>query len=818
MHADLDAVLARLSLADQVALLAGSGPWHTTPVPQAGIPRLKVTDGPNGARGDGRSGATATCFPVGTALASSWDPDLLAQVGAALGHEAMSKGARVLLGPTVNLHRHPLAGRNFECYSEDPHLTAELAVAFITGLQAEGVGASLKHFVANDSEFERHTISSDVDERTLRELYLVPFERAVAEAEPWTIMAAYNRINGTYACSHHELITEILRGEWGFDGVVVSDWGAALETVANANAGLDLEMPGPARTFGAQLLAAVGAGEVSEATVAAAARRVLRLLDRADLLDGADHDEPAEASTERDEDRELARLAAVRGTVLLRNEGALLPLDPATTPTIALIGPNAETAQIQGGGSSGVKPHRVVGPLEGLRARFTASEITHEVGCLNHKLIPAPDPAWFRPADPAADPDRAHGVTLDYVDGLDPDGEVVHTRTVRRVTTMWMGRFHPDIDPERFACRWRATWTPTETGTHTIGVTSAGRSRVRLDGELLIDLWDERPPGDTFFGRGSAEVRAEVTVEAGTEHDLVVEYARDDVPMLGGITFGILPPVPDDLMERAEAAAAAADVAVVVVGLTGEWETEGNDRADLELPGRQAELVRRVAAANPRTVVVLNSGSPVALDWIDEVPAVLQAWYGGQEMGHALAAVLAGDEEPGGRLTSTWWRRVDDAPSHAWYPGTDGHVRYGEGVLMGYRGADAAGTTPRFEFGFGLGYTTIEVGPARVESDGDDVAVHVTATNTGDRPGATVVQVYVGALDPPVVRPPRELRAFRRVELDPGESADIVLPLGARAFARWDTERHDWVVDPGRYEIAVGRSSRDLGATVVVER
>lgn len=815
MHADLDAVLARLSLAERVALLAGSGPWHTTPIPRAGIPRLKVTDGPNGARGEGR-GATATCFPVGTALASSWDPDLLARVGAALAHEARSKGAHVLLGPTVNLHRHPLAGRNFECYSEDPHLSAELAVAYVTGLQAEGVGCSVKHFVANDSEHERHTISSDVDERALRELYLLPFERVVTEAGAWTVMAAYNRINGTYACSHHELLTEVLKGEWGFDGVVVSDWGAALETVPNALGGLDLEMPGPPRTFGDQLLAAVEDGRVPEQVVDDAARRMLRLLDRAGLLDGAVHDEPPERSIERPEDRELARLASVRGTVLLRNEGGLLPLDPATTGRLALIGPNAEVAQIQGGGSSGVRPHRTVGPLEGLRARFADTEVAHEVGCLNHKLIPAPDPSWLRPA--VADPDRPHGLTLEYFAGTELEGDPVHRRTVRGASAVWAGPFHPDLDPERFSCRYRGTFVPAVSGTHTIGVTSAGASRVLLDGDVVVDLWDDRPPGDTFFGRGSAEVRVEVDVEAGTEHDLVVEFARDGIPMLAGLSFGILPPIPDDLMERAVATAAAADVAVVVVGLTSEWETEGNDRADLELPGRQAELVERVAAANPRTVVVLNTGTPTATAWADRVPAILQVWYGGQELGHALAAVLAGDEEPGGRLPTTWWHRVEDAPSHATYPGADGHLPYAEGVLMGYRGADAAGTEPRYPFGHGLGYATIRLDPPTVEADGDDLVVTVRASNTGDRRGATVAQVYVGAVDPPVVRPPRELRAFRRVELDPGEMAEVRLPLDRRAFARWSPEDHDWVVDPGRYAVSVGTSSRQLAGTVEVER
>jgi beta-glucosidase len=361
----IEELLSAMTLEEKVSMVAGSGMWHSTPVERLGIPALKMTDGPNGARGDNVSGATSACFPVGSALASTWNVDLIEEVGKALGQEAKTKGAQVLLGPTINIHRTPLGGRNFECYSEDPYLTSRLAVHFTQGVQSEKVSACLKHFVCNDSEFERHTISSEVEERPLREIYLAPFEAGVKEAGALSVMSSYNKVNGTYAASHKDLLTGVLKDEWGFEGFVVSDWGGSLETIGNANGGLDMEMPGPARIMGKKLVAAIKAGEVDEATIDDKVRRILRVLIWSGKMDAPE--EPAEESVDRSEHRSLARQAASEAMVLLKNED-VLPLVASKIKKLAVIGPNAKKGQIQGGGSSGVTPHYQSHPLDALQS------------------------------------------------------------------------------------------------------------------------------------------------------------------------------------------------------------------------------------------------------------------------------------------------------------------------------------------------------------------------------------------------------------------------------------------------------------------
>jgi beta-glucosidase len=803
----IEALLAQMTLEEKVGMLAGSGQWHTTGVARLGIPPIKVTDGPNGARGDSRSGATAACFPVGSALAASWNTELIEQVGAALGQEARSKGAQVLLGPTVNIHRSPLGGRNFECYSEDPHLTARMAVAFVRGVQSQGVGTSVKHFVCNDSEFERHSISSEVGERALREIYLVPFESTVREADPWTIMAAYNRINGTFACSHHPLLTEVLKEEWGFAGFVVSDWGASLETVANANGGLDLEMPGPGRTLDEKLTAAVRAGDVSEKTIDDKVRRLLRITILSGRLDAPE--EIAERAIDRPEHRVLARRAAAESMVLLRNEGDLLPLAAAELRAVAVIGPNAEVGQLQGGGSSGVQPHYEVHPLEALRERFGADvTVHHEVGCKTEKYVTPFDAEQLRPASGEDRP----GLTLEYWNNADLGGTPVLGRVVRRSRAIWFNDVAPEVDFADFSARYSGSFTPLESGLHTFGLMSAGLSRMYLDDELILDNWTQQTPGDAFFAEGSSEISTAMPLEALRPYELRIEFRR---PESGdaAIQFGVNPPFPEDAIERAVAAAARANVAIVVVGTSGEWESEGHDRLDMRLPGRQDELIERVVAANPRTIVVLNSGSPVSLPWLERVPAVIQAWLGGQEFGHALADVLCGDVNPSGRLVSTFPVRLEDTPAFTNYPGENGRVDYGEGIFVGYRWYDTRRIEPRVPFGHGLSFTTFEYGPLEVaveQARGAAVELSVEITNSGDRAGQEVVQLYLHDRDSRLARPEQELVAFHKVALEPGEKRRVEFSLDDRSLSYWDPALHAWVAEPGEFELRVGASSRDL--------
>jgi beta-glucosidase len=803
---DLDALLAAMTLQEKVSLLAGSGPWSTQAIPRLEIPFVKVTDGPNGARGNGTSGATAASFPVGSALASSWNCALVRAIGEALGHEAKTKGAQVLLGPTMNLHRTPLGGRNFECFSEDPWLTGELATALVDGVQSQGVGACLKHFVANDSEFERHTISVEVDERTLRELYLRPFEMAVTRARPWMVMSAYNRVNGVYASSHRHLLRDVLKQQWGFDGVVVSDWGAALETIDNMRGGLDLEMPGPTRTRGQALVDALQAGDVDVADVDDSVRRLLRLLERTGRF--SDSSRHPEVSVDRPEHRVLARQAAAEGMVLLANRG-VLPLDPARQRRVAVIGPNARTGQIQGGGSSQVRPHYIVHPLAALEQVF--EEVVHSPGCTNFRYVPAPDDAWLLADDRGNHGLRAQFFAYDDAACTTPIAEALLQKQHTLFGFVWFGTRTRNL-PARFRAVLTATLTAPESGEYLFGVLSSGRSRVLLDGSEIIDNWTSQEAGDAFFGRGSSERRARVSLTAGQQYAYRIEYETGD-DGIKGIRYGLLPPLPRDMIGDALTAAHTADAVVLVLGTDPDWETEGADRHGMALPGHQPELLERLLAARPDTVVVLNTGAPVAMPWINRAGAALQAWLPGQEFGNALADVLTGTVNPSGRMPCTIPKRLEDTPAFTSYPGERGRVYYGERGFFGYRWYDARRVEPAVPFGHGLSYTSFEYGdltlPARARTD-QTVDIECTITNTGARAGAEVVQLYVGDIEASVQRPMQELRAFAKVELAPGEQRRVRLTLNPDAFAFWDVTGECWHVEPGEFTVRIGSSSRDI--------
>ncbi|MCP4752770.1 MAG: beta-glucosidase [Proteobacteria bacterium] len=805
----IEKLLNEMTLEEKVAMVSGSGPWHTTGVERLGVPRMKLTDGPNGARGDGVSGASATCFPVGSALSAAWNIELIEEVGRALGVEAKSKGAQVLLGPTINIHRSPLGGRNFECYSEDPYLTARLVVSYVNGLQSQKVGATLKHYICNDSEYDRHTISSEVSERALREIYMPPFEYGVKEAGAWSVMSAYNRINGIFASSHQQLMNDVLKDEWGFEGFVVSDWGACLETVNNANGGLDLEMPGPARTMGRNLMEAVERGEVEEKIIDDKVRRLLRITILSGKMDRPE--EAEEHAVDTPEVRALARRSAVEGMVLLKNDG-VLPFEADSLKRVAVIGPNAEVGQIQGGGSSGVKPHYQVHPLEAMERRLgNQVALRHEKGCTTHKYIPAVDRSRLR----AKDRDEP-GLTLEYFENPDLSGEPAQVDLEKRSKISWFGAFASVVATGRFGARFSGVYTAPETGLYTFGLMSAGQSRMLLDGREIIDNWTEQTRGESFYAHGSTEKRAEVELQAGREYELVIEYKREQGVLIAGLQYGILPPVPSDLMERAVQAAQEADAVVLVAGTNGEWETEGNDRADMSLPGRQVELIQKVCAANPRTVVVLNAGSPIDMPWLDQAPAVLQSWFPGQEFGNALADVLFGDANPSGKMPTTVPVRLEDTPAFTTYPGENHRVLYGEDIFVGYRWYDKRDIAPRVPFGHGLSYTTFEYGPIKVEAQqkmGDTIKVQVEVSNTGSRAGQEVVQLYVRDVESRLVRPVKELKGFRKIALEPGEAKQVEFLLDERSLSYWDRSAMGWMAEPGEFELLVGSSSRDIRST-----
>jgi beta-glucosidase len=800
-EAVVEAALGKLDLDAKARLLAGQDMWSLPALPEIGLRSLVMSDGPIGVRGvRWTADDPSVALPSPTALAATWDPELARRAGVLLAQEARRKGVHVLLAPTVNLHRSPLGGRHFECYSEDPYLTGVIGTGYVTGVQSGGVGTTVKHFVANDAETDRFTVDNLVCERALRELYLAPFEAIVANARPWGVMTAYNTVNGTTMTEHHHLVEEVLRGEWGFDGVNVSDWTAARDTVGAVNGGLDVAMPGPRTVFGEALARAVRDGRVAEATVDAAVRRVLRLAARVGVLEGA---EPVVPEPPAPLDGEaLAREIARRSFVLVRNENGVLPLKPDTT--VALIGAAARDARILGGGSATVFPARVVSPLDGLTAALPEGALSYAVG-----------------ADPATELAVAgRGFTLRAV-CRDADGTVIGTGSAPNGQIQWMGSDLPEgvTHDTLHTVELTGTFTPRESGPHTFGIKGMGAFTLTIDGATYYDdvqRPDKDGPFEGFFGppvpRAQAELTAGEPVDVSLTH---VVRLSDDLPMKV-VAFALAHAAPqrdpDELIAEAAETARNADTAVVVVATTDRVESEGFDRADLRLPGRQDDLVRAVAAANPNTVVVVNSGSPVELPWREEVAAVLLGWFPGQEGGAALADVLTGAHEPGGRLPTTWGA-LADAPVTQVVP-TDGRLPYTEGVFIGYRAWDRAGRTPSYPFGHGLGYTDWTYESLEVYG----TTVRVRVRNTGSRPGREVVQVYVcpAGPGPGPERPARLLAGFAAAEAGPGESAEVSVELPHRAFEVWDEETKSWAFVKGSYEITASRSITGHGLTAPI--
>jgi len=652
---NIQSLIAQLTLEEKAALCTGATPWTTLPVDRLDIPPLVVSDGPHGVRFQkdihtlNTESYPATCFPTASCLASTWDVDLLREMGHALAEECIALGVDVLLGPGVNMKRSPLGGRNFEYLSEDPYLAGELAAGLIDGIQGKGVGASLKHFAANNQEFQRFSISAELDERTLREIYLPAFETAVKKAKPWTVMCAYNKLNGAYCSEHHEMLVDILKEEWGFEGFVVSDWGAVHDRVASLKGGLDLEMPGPREHRVKAVVEAVRAGKLDEAVLDEAVRRILYIVFRA-------WQTPKGGSFDIQTHHRLAQKIAAEGMVLLKNDG-ILPLQGHRR--IAVIGRAAKKPHIQGGGSSQVNPTLVATPFDELQS-------------------------------------RAGGVELTYAPGY---------------------------------------------------------------------------PADESIHQG--------------------------------------------LIDEAVVQAQAADLALLYIALPADKESEGYDRTDLDLTGQQTALIQAVAKAQPKTIVILNNGAPVAMSaWIDGVAAVLEAWMMGQAGGAAIADVLFGAVNPSGKLAETFPIKVSDTPAHINWPGGDGVVRYGEGIFIGYRYYDAKEMPVLFPFGHGLSYTTFTYSnprlPAAAFDDVDGVTITVDVTNTGSVAGKEIVQVYVSDQKSGLARPPKELKGFSKVELQQGETKTVSIHLDFRAFAYYHPGYQRWITETGDFDILVGASATDI--------
>ena len=804
----LKKVISNLSLEQKVSLLSGFDNWHTPDIKKYGIPKIKMSDGPNGVRGDSSTKQSSACFPSPILLGATWNEKLIKKIGSATGEEALFKDVDVLLAPTINLHRHPLGGRHFECYSEDPILTSKIACAYVSGVQSKGVAACLKHFAGNDTEYERHMVSSNIDEKTLRELYLYPFEMGIKKAKAKVVMSAYNKVNNIYCSSHDELINKILKKEWKFDGYVVSDWGAALETVENANGGLDLEMPGPAKTWGKNLVDAVKAGLVEEKKID---EKVKRILTVAKFTDRFNRKRISERSIDKKSHRKLIKKTAIEGMVLLKNED-VLPLDRNKISNIALIGPNVKDSQIIGGGSAGLNPHYEIHPLEGV-SNFLKDEkvkIHYAKGCHVDKYLPA-----FEKDICYVQGKKEKGFEVEFFRGKNFDGEPIE-RKVLNGNRFWAlqgfaREFLDEKERPELSVKFSTTYKPSISGEFEFEVFSIGLSRIKINGKELVDNWSSQKKGEAFFGFACAPKRNKIKLTKGKEYLVEVEYEFEG--RFPAIQFGCRPPDPKNLLEEAVKIAKQSDAVVLVVGTNSDWETEGNDRKGLGLPSDQDVLIRKVLAANKNSVLVLNTGSPVSMPWIKSCPAILQTWFPGQEFGNALAEILFGKESPSGKLPTTYPKKLSDTPAYSCYPGKNLQMDYKEKLLVGYKWYEKKKIEPLFPFGHGLSYSKFELKKVSLLKKKHEIKIKVKLKNIGNFSTFETVQCYLERKTVKADTPKKKLVDFKKLKVTKDKSKKLTLKVSKRDLSEWDVKKSKWEIARGDYVIHVGTSVRDISIT-----
>lgn len=792
----VNSLLKQLSLEEKVDLIGGVDGFYIRDVPHMHLPRLKMSDGPIGVRNDGPS----TAFG-GVGMAAAWDSELAQRMGTIVGQDARARGVHFMLGPGVNIYRSPLNGRNFEYFGEDPFLAARTAVAYIEGVQSQGVSATVKHFMGNNSEFDRHNTDSIIDERTMREIYLPAFEAAVKEANVGAIMDSYNLTNGQHLTQNGYLNSDVAKKEWGFKGIMMSDWDATYDAAAAANGGLDLEMPSGKFMNRDLLLPAIRAGKVSEATIDDKVRRILRTALRFGWMDRDQTD--TSISRFNAEGRQVALEGARSGMVLLKNDGNLLPLDKGKIKSVAVIGPDAYPAQPVGGGSGAVQPYAAVSFLEGIANYLGAgAKVYYAAG------LPTLDEMSKQTRFTTEAGGSDVGLKAEFYDNISLSGRPGIERVVDRAS--YDPATTEGMNANDLSIRWTGYFTPGAAGEYLAFVQGPGENggyRLYVDKKLVIDDWTQ---AYAFLSQ------IKISLQEGP-HQVQLEYFVKRGWGKIKLNFGIVRP--EDLVSaEAKAVAARADAVVVAVGFDQSTEGESADRM-FALPPGQDELINQIAATNRNTVVVVTSGGGVDMTaWVDHVPGLFEAWYPGQEGGAALAQLLFGEFSPSGKLPVTFDRRWEENPAHdTYYPRSgDKKIAYTEGVFVGYRGYDKSGVKPQFPFGYGLSYTTftyknLTVSPAASASR--PVEVRFEVTNTGSRAGAEVAEVYVGDRHSSVPRPKKELKGFARLTLKPGETQQVTVTLDRRAFAYYDMKKHDWRVDPGDFDVYVARSAAQIELT-----
>ena len=797
---NIDQIINKLTLKEKISLLSGFNSWYTNKIEEKNVPSIKMSDGPNGVRGDSNSGKSSACFPCAISIGSTWDLKLIKNIGIALGEEAQAKDVDVLLGPTINIHRHPLGGRHFESFSEDPFLTGKIATNYVQGVQSKNVAACLKHFVGNDTEYERHSISSNIDEQTLREIYLLPFEMAIKDGNAKVVMSAYNKLNNIFCSSHQELLISILKEEWDFDGYVVSDWGAALETVENANGGLDLEMPGPSNIWGKALIKAVEAKKVSEELINDKVRRILSVAEFSNRFQKSEIKN--EEAIDKPEHRELLRKAAADGMVLLKNEG-LLPLKK-NIKKLAVIGPNAKEAQIIGGGSASLRPHYQVHPLEAVNERLGhETEILYAKGCHTHKYLPKINEKLM---------EDKNGFLVEYFDGNQfNESLILEERLIGSKFWVFEG-FAKDViskDRPNISVKFSCAYTPDISGSHEFEIFGIGQCRLLIDGNELIDNWTSTEPGEAFFTFGSAAKKGVMNLKKGITYKIEVQYHFE-----GGfpaVYIGCQAPDEVDIFQEAIDIASNADEVLLIVGTNSDWETEGNDRADFNLPANQNKLIEAILEANQNTVIAINTGSPVQMPWAKKANSIVQTWFAGQEFGNALVDILSGQVNPSGKLTTTFPVRIEDTPAYKIYPGNDLQMNYDEKLLVGYKWYQRNSIEPLFCFGHGLSYTNFNYQNLEVTTDGGfNVSCKFDIQNIGDIGGSETAQCYVSFAAPLPQKPLMTLQGFVKEEIGVNEIKKLEIKLGPRNFSNWSVDTNSWQIRGGTYKILIGSSSEKI--------
>ncbi|KAK3699001.1 beta-glucosidase [Vermiconidia calcicola] len=805
---DVDKVLSQLTTEEKISLLSGVDFWHTAPIERLGIPSIRTSDGPNGVRGTRFfNGVPAACLPCGTALAATWDTELV-RAGANLqGREAIAKGASVLLGPTTNMQRSPLGGRGFESFSEDPYLAGAMSAATVNGIQSTGVAATIKHYVCNDLEDHRSSVDSIVSERALREIYLMPFQIAQRDSKPACYMTGYNRVNGTHCSENPKLMNDVLRKEWGFDGLVMSDWYGTYSAAESVKAGLDLEMPGPSSVRGNQVSIALSSGKLIPSDIDTRVYQLLRLIKKVQPL-GIEQGAP-ERTLDTPETSALLRSLSTNSLVLMKNNG-ILPF--SKEKTTAIIGPNAAFAAYCGGGSASLLPYYAVSPLDAVRTAVPSVEYT--LGAPGWRVLPLMSHS-------TKTKDGKAGLTMRVYDQPPSasNRQLIDEIYVSDSNIMLIDYKHPRIHSTLYWAEYEATFTPDQTDTYDFGLEVAGTGKIFVDGECIVDNETKQRPGGFLFGGGTGLESGSMKLEQGRAYHIKVNFGT--LPTMtfkkvgainfgaGGLRLGLARRIDRATeLERAVQLAKKVDQVILSIGLSSEWESEGFDRPHMDLPPGVNELVESILKVNANTAIVMQSGTPVAMPWLQDTGALLQAWYGGNECGNAISDVVFGDANPGGKLPLSFPLRNEDNPAFLNQRSERNRMVYGEGAYIGYRFYEKTKRDVAFPFGHGLSYTSFDMKDIAITDNGTDLEISALVSNTGNRDGSQVVQAYISQRNPSVNRPNKELKGFGKVLIKAGQSEKVVLRIEKKyAASFWDEARDAWVMEQDAYDVHLGDSS-----------